>query len=451
VLVVEHEKLKALVAEHSDVGDLILRTFMARRAFLEEHGVGFVHLIGPASCPLTYAIREFFDHNQIPMRWLDSDDGDSGGPQLIDHLEIDVDRLPVIVCPAGVHYRPGVRDVARYTGLRPELPRTRFDLVVVGAGPGGLASAVYGASEGLSTLVVDGRYPGGQAGTSSKIENYLGFATGVSGSELARQAVLQARKFGAVISNPTQVDRIDCHGSRKHVLLDDGQELDAGAVVIATGAEYRKLGAAGCDRFEGAGVFYAASHLEALGCRGRDVIVIGGGNSAGQAAIFLSQQAARVMLVVRRDGLGETMSEYLIRRIEQREKIELVTLSEVTELHGEARLEGATLRRKDGRTRRVEAAAVFPMIGAAPRTNWLAGCVGLDAKGFVVTGSDAAGHPDFAAHWGEPGRAPFLLETTRSGIFAVGDVRSGSIKRVASAVGEGSMAVKFVHEIVARR
>ncbi len=445
-LELRHDQLREFVRTDSEASDLILRTLMARRAWLEGHGYGLVQLIGPPTCPNTLHLREFFDRNQIPFTWRNTAE-DRDAAALVGEFGVCSDDYPVLTSPKGVYKNPPVRDIANCIGLLPELSTKPYDLVIVGAGPGGLATAVYGASEGLNTLLLDSVAPGGQAGTSSKIENYLGFTTGISGRELSRQAVLQARKFGATICNPVRVTEIECDKPFKTLTLDDGQRVTAKSVVLATGARYRRLTADGCERFDGTHVFYAAGHMEAMLCRSRPVIVVGGGNSAGQAAIFLSQHTSKVWVLIRRPSLSETMSQYLIDRIERTSNIELLCETEIKRLDGEEALEEAVLSCA-GTPRTIPCAAVFAMIGAAPHTEWLQGCCGLDGRGFVPTGGDAMQHPEFATHWGDDARIPYHLETTRPGVFAVGDVRSGSVKRVATAVGEGAMAVTFAHAMI---
>jgi thioredoxin reductase (NADPH) len=317
-----------------------------------------------------------------------------------------------------------------------------YDLVVVGAGPAGLAAAVYGASEGLRTAVLEDTAPGGQAGASMRIENYLGFPTGLTGSELAGRAILQANKFGAHLSVPTPVTRLCFENAYTVVTLDGGETVTAKCLLIATGADYRRLGVEGSERFEGAGVYYAATPAEGKLCQGSQVAVVGGGNSAGQAAVFLSQQARHVLLLIRGDDLYKNMSSYLVHRIEQIPNIELLCNTTIRRMNGDTHLTSVDLH--DGKTGRewtVELQGVFSFIGADPRTGWLPGEIERDAKGFVRTGAELARSP----HW-NTARQPFLLETSRAGVFAAGDVRSGSVKRVASAVGEGAMAVQFVHE-----
>lgn len=446
VLELTGEQLRTLVANHADAGDLILRTLMARRAWGEGHGYGQLQVIGPMSRPETLRLREFLGRNQVPFNCRDTEE-DAATAGLLRRLGVREEQTPLLLAAGRIHRNPSIADVARGLGLCPDLDDEPYDITVVGGGPGGLAAAVYAASEGLRTLLLEASAPGGQAGTSSKIENYLGFTTGISGAELTRQAVLQARKFGVTISTPTAVNRIDCTGDVKTLRLDDGRSVRARVVVLATGAEYRRLGARGCDRLEGMGVYYAAGHLEAEHVRGKRVMVVGGGNSAGQAAVFLSQRCEHVDLVIRRESLEETMSQYLISRIEAEENIDLLARAEVEALEGpEGELEAAEIRTPEGR-RRVPCSAVFCMIGAEPRTGWLRGCCALDDRGFVLTGPEAKASPHFAGHW-PLDRDPFLLETTRPGVLAVGDVRAGSVKRVAAAVGEGSMVVTFVHQIL---
>ena len=447
-LVVEPDRLRDLVRQHSDLGDKILTAFLARRAFLRDHSIGQMRLIGGRNDRETFKLRTFLERNQMPFEWSDPD-RDESAATLLEALHVGREQTPVLIAGSSVCRRPSVADVARELNLKPDLGTEPYDLVVIGAGPAGLASAVYGASEGLRTLCLDGDSPGGQAGTSSKIENYLGFAVGISGWELARQAVLQARKFGAILSNPTRVVDLVCDGDEKHLTLDDGQRVTARSLVVGTGAEYRRLGGPGFDRYEGGGVYYAAGHPEAVQCRGEDVVIVGGGNSAGQAAIFMCRHANRVHLVIRGDDLGKSMSHYLTTRIDEADNIEVHHNTSVAGLDGDESLREAIFDGPGG-GHRVPCSAIFVMIGAVPRTEWLAenDCVGMCPKGFVATGDYAERHARFADHW-KPSRRPFFLETTKSGIFAVGDVRAGSVKRVASAVGEGAMAVKYVHEVLA--
>ncbi len=442
------DMLQQVIAEEPEVSEIILRAMLLRRSILEQAGYEAVKLIGSRWCKLNGELKDFLARNRVLFRWIDPETDDEVD-HILQHLGVRPADLPVIVgCPFGVLRQPSIYDVADALGLNTKVDRKLYDVAVVGAGPSGLAAAVYAASEGLATLVIEGAAPGGQAATSSRIENYLGFPTGVSGSELAQRAVTQAQKFGAAIVSPCTVAAIECEGDYKRLSLSNGDEALAKTVVIATGANYRRLAAAtGLDDYAGSAVFYAATASEARLCEGCDIAVVGGGNSAGQAAVFLAQHARHVYMLIRRDSLAETMSRYLIDRIERAENITLRPRTEIAGTRGASKLEGLDLTCEAG-DRSIPATAVFVMIGAAPCTDWLGDCVGLDERGFAVTGLAAAEHPAAAAHWTRE-RQPFLLETTRPGIFAVGDVRSGSVKRVASGVGEGSMAVKFVHEVLA--
>ncbi len=447
VMIVKHDDLKRLIAEHSEIGDLILKTFMARRDFLKAGGHGMLSLIGPGNNAETYYVRDFLERNQIPVRFSDPANDDASRV-LLEKLGMSAGDLPVLICGDGVCRRPDIEQVAQKVGLRPKLKEC-YDLVVVGGGPAGLAATVYGASEGLQTLMIDQYSPGGQAGTSSKIENYLGFATGISGDELAKQAVLQARKFGATLCNPCTVTGIDCAADKKTLTLHDGTKIGARSVVLATGARYRKLPAENGEAHDGSGVYYACGHIEGASCVEKQVVVVGGGNSAGQAAVFLSRHARNVKVIIRGDDLGKSMSDYLVKRIREADNIDLLTDTEIAKLDGDGRLQELTLTGKHEGT--IPCDGLFVMIGATPNTEWLQGgdCIGTCPKGFIATGRDALTHDRFADHWHGVGREPFLLETTRPGIFAAGDVRAGSVKRVAGGVGEGSMAIAFVHQAIA--
>jgi thioredoxin reductase (NADPH) len=449
VLAIPPDALRTLVAGSAELGDLLLRTMVIRRQWLRGQGYGNERLIGKRASGDAFAIRELLERNLVPFSWHDIDT-DAESQALLDRLGIGADECPVLVRTHSVLRRPTVEHVADELGLRAHVDQQTFDVVVLGAGPAGLATAVYASSEGLTTLVIERFAPGGQAGTSARIENYLGFPTGLSGSELTQRATLQAHKFGAVISSahggcgfaPRGVDGL------QELVLDDGQEVRARCIVLATGADYRRLPADGAERFEGAGLYYAATHLEALQAAGEDVVVVGGGNSAGQAVVNLASYARRIYLVVRR-SLTATMSRYLINRIEAADNVEIWEGCEVTALHGGDELEAVTLTSGEQAEHRLRTAAVFAMIGASPRTEDFVGLVGLDGKGFIVTGENARRHPSFADHReGVRGR-PLLLETTRPDIFAIGDVRSGSTKRVASAVGDGALVVRSLHEALA--
>jgi thioredoxin reductase (NADPH) len=451
LLVFSPDALRKLVAGAAELGDLLLRTMVARREWLKGQGYGFERLIGKRSSGDAFAIRELLQRNLVPFSWHDIDTDDES-KALLERLGIGADECPVLVRTHNVLRCPTVTQVADELGLRAKVDQRTFDAVVLGAGPAGLASAVYASSEGLTTLVIERFAPGGQAGTSARIENYLGFPTGLSGSDLTQRATLQAWKFGAVISSAhggCRFSESESDGLRP-LVLEDGQQVQARFVVLAVGADYRRLPADGAERFEGRGLYYAATHLEALQASYEDVVVVGGGNSAGQAVVNLTSYARRIHLVVRR-ALTATMSRYLIDRIEAAGNVEIHEGHEVKALHGGDSPEAVTILGRDQSERRLDATAVFAMIGASPRTEDLGGLVGLDDKGFIVTGGDARRHPSFAEHRGGGDGRPLLLETTRPDVFAVGDVRSGSTKRVASAVGDGALVVRSMHEALHRR
>jgi thioredoxin reductase (NADPH) len=451
LLVLPPEALRKLVAGATELGDLLLRTMVERREWLRAEGLGYEWLIGKRSSGEAFAIRELLERNLVPFSWHDIDTDDES-KALLDGLGIAADECPVLVRTHSVLRRPTVTEVADELGLRARVDGMTFDAVVLGAGPAGLATAVYASSEGISTLVIERFAPGGQAGTSARIENYLGFPTGLSGEELTQRATLQARKFGAVISSAHGGCRFSVSESdgMRPLVLADGQQVQARFVVLAVGADYRRLPAEGADAFEGRGLYYAATHLEALQASGKDIVVVGGGNSAGQAVVNLASYARRVNLVVRR-SLNATMSTYLIDRIEAAANVEVWEGCEVKALQGDDELEAVTVECRDGSERRLEAAGVYAMIGASPRTEDLGDLVGLDDKGFVVTGEDALHHECFADHREGTELQPLLLETTRPDVFAVGDVRCGSTKRVASAVGDGALVVRSLHAGLGRR
>ena len=435
--------LRQVLNTHLGLGDTILQAFIARRQLLRESGkYTGVRVIGSRYSLDTFRVRDFLAKNRVLFTWLDLE-ADPQVKQLLAQLGVPESDTPVVAWGRKLLLRnPSDRELAEALGLRQPLEHSVYDLVVVGAGPAGLAAAVYGASEGLRTVVLERRAPGGQAGRSMRIENYLGFPTGITGAELAERAVLQANKFGARLPVATHAIGLTFENMYPVLHLDGDEKVTAKCLLIATGADYRMLGAKRCDEFEGRGVYYAATPLEAQMCQGSDVVVVGGGNSAGQAAVFLAEQVRKVYLVIRGDDLYKDMSSYLAQRVEQHPKIEVLRNTEAQEMYGDGYLTGVKLiNNKTREVRTLNTPAVFSFIGAVPRTDWLPPEVEKDAKGFVLTGPALAQSPRRS-----PRRQPFLLETSRPGVFAAGDVRSGSIKRVASAVGEGAMAVQFVHE-----
>jgi thioredoxin reductase (NADPH) len=444
---VGRDQLLALIQSDSELSDIFMRAFVLRRVELIARGSSDVVVLGSPHCRGTLRIREFLTRNGHPYTLLDLD-RHAAVQDLLDRFRIVPEDIPVVICRGQTVLRnPTNQAIADCLGFNAAIDRTQLrDLVVVGAGPAGLAAAVYGASEGLDVLVLESTAPGGQAGSSSRIENYLGFPTGISGQELAARAYNQAQKFSAQLMVGHDAHHLNCGRMPYTLQLDAGDPISARTVVIATGASYRKLPIENLARFEGAGVYYAATFMEAQLCGGDEVIVVGGGNSAGQAAVFLAGTAKRVHVLVRSAGLAETMSRYLIRRIEDHPAIELHPRTEIVALEGNGALERVSWRSAEsGQVETRTLRHVFSMIGARPSTGWLEGCVALDDRGFVKTGPDLT--PEDLSQAGWPlARPPHLLETSRPGIFAVGDVRSGSIKRVAAAVGEGSIAIAAVHQ-----
>jgi thioredoxin reductase (NADPH) len=444
----DREGLRDMMARWPEFGEHIFRTLLARRSWHEAEGHGVMRLIAARGSRRAYEVRELLERNLLPVRWYDVDNDDESA-RMLEWLEIPREETPVLVHATNVFRNPSPAQIARSLGLRAEVDGRRFDLVVLGAGPAGLAAAVYGGSEGLSTFVAEAWAPGGQAGTSTRIENYLGFPSGISGIDLTRKATLQARRFDAVLSSfHRAVELADGPEGLVRVDLDDGQHVLARSVVMATGARWRELKAEGVDRFRGAGVYHAAMATDAERCRGEDVIVVGGGNSAGQAAVHLSHRARSVRIVVRGKALKSTMSAYLVDRIERSPAIEVMTETEIEAVHGNATVEQVSLRAGDGSIERVHATAVFVMIGATPCTEAATGILATDAAGYLVCGHGAAkcaGH----LNWPLADREPHMLETVRPGVFAAGDVRADASKRVAGAVGDGAMVVRFAHEVLA--
>src|SRR6266478_1650364 len=446
---IEREALQGLVQTDSELSDIFLRAFILRRLELIARGSGDLILIGSRHSLDTFRIKEFLTRNYQPYSSIDLE-RDEEVQDLLDRFHVAITDLPVLICRRSVVLRnPSNQEIVNCLGLNEGIEQTHVrDVIVVGAGPAGLAAAVYGASEGLDVLVVESNSPGGQAGASSKIENYLGFPTGISGQDLANRAFDQAQKFGAQVMIARGAQKLTCARKPYAIEIADGARVPARTVIIATGADYRRLPLDNLSRFESAGVYYGATFIEAQVCRGEEVIVVGGGNSAGQAAVFLAQTAKRVHMLVRGDGLADTMSRYLIRRIEDNPAIVLRTRVQIVALEGNGHLE--RVRWRDDRTGALETndiRHVFMMTGAVPNTGWLERCVVLDDKGFIKTGPELSQDDLAAAGWPLT-RPPYLLETSRPGVFAVGDVRGGNVKRVASAVGEGSIAIAFVHQVL---
>ena len=442
---IKNTELKKLLQENSPISDIFVRAFIARKKRLDElPGFTGLRVIGSRYSGDTLRIRNFLAKNRIWFTWIDLEN-DPEIDALLEQLNIAVEDTPVVTnADLWLLKNPANEKLAELLGIKTPLNDTVYDLAVVGAGPAGLAAAVYGASEGLNTVVLEKNAPGGQAGSSSKIENYMGFPTGISGAELANRAYLQAQKFGVQFSIPQEVVGLRSNNSYHQLQLKSGEEVVTRSVLIATGVEYRKLNIEGYDRFEGQGIYYSATTVEAQLCRQSQVVVVGGGNSAGQAAIFLSETANRVLLLIRGDDLSKSMSKYLVQRIEKKDNIELLTHTEINKMMGDKVLRSVELiDNQTQKTQTVDAAAVFIFVGAKPYTDWLSAEIDLDKDGFIKTGTQVAESPNWIAR-----RQPFLLETSRIGIFAAGDVRSDSIKRVASSVGEGSMTVKLVHQLL---
>ena len=443
--------LRSLVQTDSELSELIMRAFILRRVSLIARGLGDVVVVGSHHSPNTLRLKEFLVRNGHPHAYLDLE-RDPDVDALLERFGVKAEEIPVLICRGELVLRnPTFGQVADCLGLNADIDigGTVRDVLVVGAGPSGLAAAVYGASEGLDVLVLETHAPGGQAGSSSKIENYLGFPTGISGEALAGRAFTQAEKFGANVAIARPAAKLLCQRRPFAVELSTGDVVHARAIVIASGARYRKPPLDRLSSFEGAGVYYAATRVEALVCGGEEVIVVGGGNSAGQAAVFLSETAKHVHMLVRSDSLAATMSRYLIKRIEDSSRITLRTRTQIEALEGNGHLEGVRWHSSEtGEVRTCPARHVFLMTGAEPNTTWVEGCIALDEKGFVKTGSDLTPDDLAAARW-PLDRQPYLLETSQPGIFAVGDVRAGSVKRVASAVGEGSICVQLVHKALA--
>jgi thioredoxin reductase (NADPH) len=441
------QQLQDLLARDAELSEILMRAFILRRILLLSSGYGNVILMGSRHSPETLRLREFLARNAHPHTYIDLDT-DKGSQAMLDRFSVKVEEIPVVICNGKTVLRnPSTHELAQCLGFNYSIePTDVHDVVIVGAGPAGLAAAVYAASEGLDALVIETKAPGGQAGSSSKIENYLGFPMGVSGLELTSRATTQAQKFGAKMIIASSVTRLNCDQRPYQVYLDDGRTIPTKTIIIASGAQYNKPRIENLANFEGRGVYYGATFIESQLCGHEEVIVIGGGNSAGQAAVFLSETTSKVHMLVR-NRLSDTMSRYLIQRIEKNPNIDLRCGTEIVTLDGDTQLESVTWRDKSGATESHPIRHVFIMAGASPRTDWLKGCLALDDKGFILTGRDLDPMPKEFGWMLD--RRPQMLETSLPGVFAVGDVRANSVKRVASAVGEGAIAVSLVHRTLA--
>jgi thioredoxin reductase (NADPH) len=412
-----------------------------------------IRVLGTRWSPKCYELRDFLARNHVPYQWIDVElsANDPETKRLVEVLGAEAANLPIVLFPDGTKLLESVpAEIAQKVGLRTRAQTSFYELAIVGGGPAGLAAAVYGASEGLHTVMIEREAPGGQAGMSSRIENYLGFPTGLSGGDLARRAVVQAQRFGVEILSPLEAVSIRREGSYRIIKLADGNEISCHALLVATGVQWRRLETPGVNKLQGAGVYYGGGATEALSCKGEIVYVVGGANSAGQAAMNFAKYAEKVVLLVRGDGLASTMSQYLIDQIQRVPNIQIWTRASVAEVHGETRLEEISVLCSDtNKVERVPASAMFIFIGALPRTDWLASVVERDERGFILTGPDLIRDGERPKGW-QLDRDPFLLETNVPGIFAVGDVRHGSVKRVASGVGEGSVAVQFIHQYLSK-
>jgi thioredoxin reductase (NADPH) len=450
VLELDRSVLRTVVVGDSELSEKVMRAFILRRTGLIAESRGDVVLVGSRHSAGTLRVQEFLTRNGHPHQTIDVE-RDPEAQALLDHFGVGVADVPVVIClGTRVLKNPNIVELAECLGYTATLDPTKVrDVVVIGAGPAGLAAAVYGGSEGLDVLVLESAAPGGQAGSSSRIENYLGFPTGISGQALAGRAFTQAEKFGAEVAIARTAIRLACDRRPYRIELGPTESVLARTVVIASGARYHKPQLEALERFEGVGVYYCATAVEARLCESNDVIVVGGANSAGQAAVFLSATARRVYVLVRRSGLSDTMSRYLIRRIEETPTIELVPDTEIVALEGANELERVTwLNKRTGERVTRAIGHVFMMTGASPNTEWLASCVAMDGKAFVKTGADLTHDELMTANW-RLARSPYLFETSLPGVFAVGDVRASSVKRVASAVGEGSICIQLVHKVLA--
>lgn len=448
-LEVDRNALRTLVGRDAELSEIFMRAFILRRVMLINRGQGNVVLLGSRHSGHTLHLREFLTRNGLPHTYMDLD-FDPGAQEMLDHFQVTIKEIPVVICNnRDVLRNPTIKQLAKCLGLNEHITASDVrDVVVVGAGPAGLGAAVYGASEGLDVLVIEAESPGGQAGSSSRIENYLGFPMGISGLELAGRAAAQAQKFGAKVLIANNVTKLNCERRPYEVGVDCGNVIRAKTVVIASGVRYNKPKIDNLGKFEGQGIYYGATYIEAQLCGKEDVIVVGGANSAGQAAVYLSQFGGKVHMLVRSNQLSDTMSRYLIQRIEENPAIDVHYRTEIVGLEGVTQLERVTWQDKNtGKESTHEIRHVFIMAGGIPRTEWLQGCVALDKKGFILTGRDL--DPVLHDYHWPLQRVPQMLETSLPGVFAVGDVRAGNVKRVASAVGEGSISIYLVHRALA--
>jgi thioredoxin reductase (NADPH) len=444
------DELRTTVDENPDLTEKVVKAFLMRRTLLISRGFEGPKIIGSRFSPDAHRLRDFATRNAIPFRFIDLD-SDEHADAILKNLGVAPSDTPIVIGRHGEwRTNPSIAQFAACAGLTYSLDAEHvYDLVVVGAGPAGLAASVYGASEGLDVLTLEALAAGGQAGTSARIENYLGFPTGISGKELTRNALLQAQRFGARVTVPCEVKALGIDGGERVVTLVDGTRIRTRCVLVASGVEYRGLDVPRYSDFENAGIYYAATEMEARLCKGEEVVVVGGGNSAGQAIVHLARQARHVHVLVRNSSLDAKMSRYLIEQVMGRPNVTVHCGATVTRLDGDTHLRALEFK-KDGEEQRIETSSLFLFIGAKANAGWLRGCVELDSKGFVLTGMSLPPETAAAERWRSAGRSPYLLETSLPRVFAAGDVRSGSVKRVASAVGEGSMSVSFVHACIAK-
>lgn len=451
VLELDTGELRRAVDQLPDLGSTLVKAFLMRRQLLLEEGFEGVRIIGSRFSPEAHRLRDFASRNGIPYRFMDLET-DQEAESILRQFNVPASATPIVMDREGNwHSNPSLGDIGACMGMVSRMEEGRiYDLVIVGAGPAGLAAAVYAASEGLDVIVAEALAPGGQAGTSTRIENFLGFPEGITGRELTERALVQAQRFGASITVPCTVRSLGIDGGEHVVTLADGVRLHARCVLIASGVSYRKLDLPNLEGFEGAGIYYAATEREVQLCRGEDVVVVGGGNSAGQAIVHLAKYARRVHVVIRKDDLGANMSRYLVEQVGALPNVTVHPCSTVSGLEGNGHLAAVRLTGEAPGSQRLDTSSLFLFIGADANTDWLRGCVELDRKGFVVTGTELPPGTAETGRWRSVGRAPFLLETSLPGVFAAGDVRSASVKRCGTAVGEGAMAVSFVHAHIAR-